>query len=115
MARRCDWFLERCAEIIDEEKLVEFVGRVAAGREQDHRISRVATVVKIPASIHDRLEAFRMLAEWGIGKPIQVVITNPNITPNDSVRSAQQIFDMIKKLEDDSKELVPARGGNGRH
>jgi hypothetical protein len=114
MARRCDWFLERCAEIIDEEKLVEFVGRVAAGKENDYKLSREG-ITKMPAGLTERLQAFKMLAEWGIGKPIQVVITNPNITPNDSVRSAQQIFDMIKKLEDDSKQLVPAGGGNGRH
>ncbi len=114
MARHCDWFIERCAEILDKEKLVEFVGRVASGKEQDHRISRVATVVKIPVSIHDRLEAFKMLAEWGIGKPIQVVITNSHLTPTDSVRSAQQIFDMIKQLEEKPKELAAVSGkGNG--
>lgn len=114
MARRCDWFIERCAEIIEEEKLIEFVGRVAAGKESDYRMFE-GSAIKTPAALNDRLMAFKMLAEWGIGKPIQVVITNPNITPNDSVRSAQQIFEMIKKLEDNSKELVPAGDGNGRH
>lgn len=111
MSRRCDWFVERCAEIIKEEKLIEFVGRVAAGKENDHRLMREGVMV-MPAAIRDRLEAFKMLAEWGIGKPIQVVLTN-QVSPEDSVRSAQQIFDMVKKLEIGRKDLVAATNGHG--
>ncbi len=74
--RKCDWFTDRCAEIIDEEKLLDFVGRVASGKEKEQRATVVrdgneahTEIVEVKCSTQDRLAAFKMLADWGIGKP----------------------------------------------
>lgn len=80
--RPCDWFLERCREILDEEKLLDFVGGVASGRETEQRVTVVREgnearieIVEVKCSTQDRLSAFKMLAEWGVGKPVSLEVT----------------------------------------
>lgn len=101
--RKCDWFIERCADIISDEKLVEFVGRVAAGRETEEKIfcTKDGAIVRdrVAADINARLSAFKMLAEWAFGKPIPAV---PARTPEDSKRTADEYFQSLKRLEEDA-------------
>lgn len=104
--RPCDWFLERCREILDEEKLLDFVGRVASGKETEQRVvvvrerdSARTEVVEVKCSTQDRLAAFKMLAEWGIGKPGLIA---SQITPEDSKRTADEYYQSIKRLEEDA-------------
>ena len=102
MGRKCDWFIERCRDIINEEKLVEFVGRVASGKETEQVVVRNGSgfeKVRKENSTHDRLEAFRMLAEWGIGKPGLIPSC---LTPEDSKRTADEYYQSIKRLEEDA-------------
>src|SRR5437879_6873598 len=88
-----DWFRAVCLEILDHEKLVEFVGRVAVGKETEEKV--IANphggyqIVKVACDVSTRLEAFKLLAMWGVGKPTQVIITAPQ-TPDESVRNVQQ-------------------------
>lgn len=109
VGRKADWFRERCAEILDQEKLVDFVGRVAAGRETEDRFVKDEGIIKIACSTRDRLAAFEMLANWGVGKPIPVG-DQPQKTYNDSVRQAQQIYEMVKDLE--QGQLVTTNGNH---
>lgn len=111
--RRPDWFRERCADILGEYELVEFVGRVAAGKEKEQRYI-AGELVNIACETRDRLTAFKMLAEWGVGKPVQYV-QQSGMTPSDSVRNAQQIFEMIQQLEAGKLALAGATNGNGSH
>lgn len=102
MGRKAYWFTERCNDILDEEKLVEFVGRVAAGKETEEVIVRNGTTfdrVRKACSTMDRLSAFKMLAEWGIGKP---GLIPSQLTPADSKRTADEYFESIKRLEADA-------------
>lgn len=100
---RCSWFIERCAEIIDEEKLIDFVGRVAAGKETEERLVATKTAgverLRCEVEIKDRLIAFKMLAEWGIGKP---GLIPSQLTPEDSKRTADEYFQSVKRLEEDA-------------
>jgi hypothetical protein len=108
MGRRCDWFIERCGEIIEEEKLVEFIGRVAAGKELEEQIVRNGTGfdrIKTQCSTKDRLRAFEMLADWGVGKPTPIV--PGQVVGTQTVIDAFQVMTMLRKLE--SGELSSAK------
>ena len=86
--RKPDWFKEKCASILERKKLIDFVGRVASGEETEQKVVVVrdgneahTEVEEVRASIHDRLYAFEMLANWGVGKPAQTMaLTNPDGT-----------------------------------
>ena len=65
------WFKQECARIVQEDKLIEFVGRVAKGEEKEERISE-GVIIEVKASLHDRLDAFEMLCNWGFGKPVLI-------------------------------------------
>lgn len=102
MGARASWFIERCNRILSEEKLVEFVGRVACGKETEERIVRNGTSfdrVRCEVATADRLVAFKMLAEWGIGKPD---IMRRDMTPEDSKRTADEYYASVKRLEEDA-------------
>lgn len=102
--RKCDWFIERCAEIINEEKLLDFVGRVASGAEIEQRVvvvrdgnSAHTEVVDVKCAIQDRLSAFKMLAEWGIGKPTSIE-TNQLIPVMQNIVNEQAVMKIIYAL-----------------
>jgi hypothetical protein len=85
--RKPNWFKEKCSKILIKKSLVEFVGRVAAGEETEQRVTIVrdgseahTEVVEVKASIHDRLYAFEMLANWGVGKPQQSMELSGSMT-----------------------------------
>lgn len=98
--RRPDWFRETCQDIICEEKLLEFVGRVASGKEVEQRVvvNKVtgAEVVEVRCGTADRLAAFKMLAEWGVGKPVQFVQQAPR-SPAESALRVDQMLDLVRQ------------------
>ena len=114
--RRCDWFIERCSEILDEQKLLDFVANVASGKETEQRVVVVRAgneahteLVDVKCSTQDRLAAFKMLAEWGIGKP---GLIPSYLTPEDSKRTADEYYQSIKRLEEDALNRFRASAGS---
>ena len=126
--RKPEWFREACADIINKEKLIDFVGRVAAGREVEERLIKGETggheIVTVSVCIQDRLAAFKMLAEWGVGKPVQYVATAPR-SPEESVMQVQKMLELVKQASQRpvvivpdaaaAKRLAEGNGANGHH
>lgn len=71
--RKPDWLKEKCQAIIDRKKVLEFLGRVVAGEEQEDRCTKDGDVFQVGVSTHDRLHAAEILFERGFGKPAQAV------------------------------------------
>lgn len=71
--RPAGWVREKCAEIVDKAKLIEFLGRVAEGKEKDHRMTKDGAVIEVPASIHDRTESAMYLIDQAGGKAPQAM------------------------------------------
>ena len=67
------WVREKCAKIVEKSELVEFLGRVAEGKEKDHRMTKEGIVIEVPASIHDRAEAAMYLIDQAGGKAPQAM------------------------------------------
>lgn len=71
-----DWLKKKCADLLDKNKLVDFLARVANGDETEPHIVRSGGDVSIEESapsIHDRLRAVEMLLDRAYGKPAQAV------------------------------------------
>jgi hypothetical protein len=71
--RKPDWFKAECARILDQHKLLEFMGRVASGQETETHIDAMRNVHEIPAKMSDRIKAVEFLADRAHGKPAQAV------------------------------------------
>lgn len=71
--RKPDWFKAECARIMDKHKLLEFMGRVAAGEETELHFDAMRNVHEIPAKMSDRIKAVEFLADRAHGKPAQAV------------------------------------------
>ena len=102
--RKPDWFREKCAEYINQENLLEFVLRVAKGEEDEERIVKISEgrveKMRVQACIKDRISAVEFFANYGYGKPAMFVL--PSKTSEDSRRSAEESYAMIKRLEEDA-------------
>lgn len=61
-----------CRSIVERKKLVQVLGRIAGGDDIDQVINDNGEVLKIPASIKNRIEAIKELIDRGYGKPSQV-------------------------------------------
>lgn len=96
--RQPDWFRKRCAEIVEKKKLVEFIGRVAAGEEVESKLSKDGDVVELPVSIHDRLYASEMLFDRGFGKPIATAADEGWKGPLQAVINDTQLLKLIYAL-----------------
>lgn len=114
--RRADWFREACQDIINQEKLLEFVGRVAAGKETEDRVvnNKIGhEIIQVSCDAQTRLAAFKMLAEWGVGKPIQYVTQSPQ-NPEESKLRADQMMELIRQASSRPPLIKPAvHGANG--
>lgn len=71
--RKPDWLRSECARIIDQHKLLEFVGRVASGDETETHVTKDGDVVDVAPRISDRLKAVEFLTDRAHGKPMQAV------------------------------------------
>lgn len=108
-----NWFREACADIIQQEKLVDFVGRVAAGKEIEQQVMVVrgtdggrVEVVDVKCSTANRLLAFKMLAEWGVGKPTQFIANAP-LDPEESKLRVDQMLELIREASKRAPIVVP--------
>lgn len=82
-----DWLKKKCQDIIQKNKLIEWLGKVAAGADVDQQINLNGECLKIPASVKDRLKAIEMLQDRGWGKPTQEIESS----------SFQEIIDLMRK------------------
>lgn len=71
--RPADWLKEKCQEIVQKEKLIEFMGDVAAGKEFPQLATGDGEVLLLPPSIKDRRAATEWLVDRGYGKVSQPV------------------------------------------
>lgn len=68
--RKPDWLKLRCQKLIDRHKLLDYLARVAAGKETEQRSTKDGAVT-VEVSAHDRLHALEMLLDRGFGKASQ--------------------------------------------
>jgi len=71
--RPAEWLKAKCREIVDRNKLVEFLGRVAKGEDIDQMVTPMGECLKVPASVKNRIAATTELLDRGYGKPNQVI------------------------------------------
>lgn len=76
--RKPDWLKQKCQSIIDRKKIMEYLGRVAAGEETEQQVVVVrdgkdshTEIEEVKCSTRDRLHAIDMLLERGFGKAPQ--------------------------------------------
>lgn len=110
--RQPDWFRKRCAEIIEKKKLVEFVGRVAAGEEVEHKVTKDGDIVEVAVSAHDRLMACEMLFDRGFGKPIPMNPEEGWKAPLEQVIKDTQLLKLLYALNN-SDARGTSLSGNG--
>jgi hypothetical protein len=78
--RKPDWLKVECQKIIEREKLIQFLGDVAAGRVMDNKVNN-GVVIKVPASLADRRACAVELLDRGFGKAIQTVAGDSESPP----------------------------------
>lgn len=71
--RTPDWLKEHCRDIVNREKLIERLAKVAAGEEVDVNVTQEGERIKCPAPIMAQLKAIQELLDRGFGKPAQAV------------------------------------------
>lgn len=71
--RKPDWYKAECARILDQHKLLEFIGRVAAGEEPEQHLDKEGVIYELRPKISDRIKAVEFLADRAHGKPAQAV------------------------------------------
>lgn len=76
--RPADWLKAKCRDIVNKEQLVEFLGKVAGGRNVDVSVTETGIRVSVPAKMRDRLFATTDLLDRGYGKPNQTIEINFN-------------------------------------
>lgn len=71
--RKPDWLRAKCAAIIDQHELIDFVGRVAAGEETEQHMTKEGDVIDVAPPMRVRLDAVEFLCDRAHGKPQQAV------------------------------------------
>lgn len=89
--RKPDWLKEKCASLVDRNKILEFVADVAAGTETEIHYDKLGHAFEAACSIKDRLHASEILLERGFGKPVQGVELSGNVATT---------FDVVIKVAD---------------
>lgn len=75
--RKPDWFKERCRQILEETKALDFLASVIRGDEIKPHISMTGDVALVPPDLEDRMKAIDRIKEWGHGKtPLPVRATD---------------------------------------
>lgn len=75
--RKPDWLREKCARLVEEKKIVDFVANVASGQYKQKVLVKQGPqnsfLAEVPCDVKDRLKAAEMLWDRGFGKPPQDV------------------------------------------
>lgn len=79
-----DWLKEMCKKIVEEKKIVEFLGDVASGAPVRMALAvgdeKPVEGTKVSADIKDRIKATEILLDRGFGKAPQDVNLNGEIS-----------------------------------
>jgi hypothetical protein len=75
-----DWLKNKCQELIDKHKIIEFIVRVANGEDVEQVVSDQGEVLRVPASVKDRIRAAEILLDRGFGKAAQPLEHSGEIT-----------------------------------
>lgn len=89
--RKPDWLKEKCAKLVDVNKLMEFVSNVASGEETEIHYDKMGHAFEASCSTKDRLHAVEILLERGFGKPVQGVELSGK-------EGAPAVFDVVIKV-----------------
>ena len=71
--RTPDWLRRKCQQIIEKNRLLEFLADVANGKNFEQGMGTDGKVFMIPATVKDRLRATELLIERGYGKSPQEI------------------------------------------
>ncbi len=74
--RKPEWFSNRCKDLFEKGKLLDFVKDVAKGIEHEQKVTSGPSgpeITETKPQIKDRLRATEMLKEWGYGKSVQPI------------------------------------------
>lgn len=89
--RKPDWLKTKCADLVDRNKLLEFVASVANGKETEVHYDKLGNAFDAACSIKDRLHAVELLLERGYGKPVQGIEHSGQVATT---------FDVVIKVAD---------------
>lgn len=69
-----DWLKNKCQELIDKHKIIEFICDVASGEYTEVVFDgELKREIRVSAKADERLKAANMLLDRGFGKPVQDV------------------------------------------
>lgn len=77
-----EWLRQKCQEIIDKHRLLEFLANVANGESVEQAVGNEGEVISVPASVRDRIKATELLLERGFGKAEQDIDMRLNDVSN---------------------------------
>lgn len=92
-----NWLKQKCQDIVDKRKLIDFLGSVAGGEKVDYTITAEGTVVEIPAKVTDRIAATKDLLDRGWCKPTQGLV------------NMQFVLDFIARVVECLARVLPDR------
>lgn len=68
-----DWLKAKCQDLIDKNKVLEFLASVANGDDVEQAVGAEGEVIRVPAAVRDRIKASEVLLERGFGKVPQAL------------------------------------------
>lgn len=96
--RTPDWLKARCQEIVDKVKVIEFLGSVVAGEDVEQAVGDQGEVIRVPASVRDKIKASEILLDRAYGKvgqPVDITLAEQSElapVPTDLVQSLVAAF-----------------------
>src|SRR4051812_14023483 len=72
--RKPDWLKDKCSELVERKKIIEFLADVASGEKVSRILTVAGTSIPVSADLKDRIKASEILLERGFGKSIQPVM-----------------------------------------
>lgn len=82
--RTPDWLKQKCQEIVDRAKVVEFLADVVNGSDVEQAVGGEGEVIRVPAAVRDRIKAAEILLDRGYGKPgqpLDVTVSQSELAP----------------------------------
>lgn len=68
-----NWLKEKCQELVESNGLLEFLVQVATGVDVEQAVGSEGEVIRVPASVRDRIKATELLLDRGFGKVPQAL------------------------------------------
>lgn len=105
--RKPNWLKERCQEIVERDKILEFLASVANGADVEQAVGGEGEVIRVPAAVRDRIKAAELLLDRGFGKaPQSMEVTGADGDPLSGIPT-----DAVVQLIEAIRQRTP--GGSG--